>query len=197
MATQDQAAREEETTFVIEDVATLKALAEPLRLRLMNLLATHPRTVKELATIVGVPQTRLYYHVKILERHGLIGVTSRRMVSGIEERTYRSTASSTTVSPHLANEIAGSGVLKAFFDMIRAGIEVALEEGGDVIGEATGAVPFLSLTAIALTPDEVLEVQQRVADIMNDYRWDRPRQPDTREYDMLFAGIRQAKPDAS
>jgi DNA-binding transcriptional ArsR family regulator len=54
---------EEETQFVIEDVATLKALADPLRLRLMNLLATHPRTVKELASIVGVPQTRLYYHV--------------------------------------------------------------------------------------------------------------------------------------
>jgi hypothetical protein len=116
------------------------------------------------------------------------------MVSGIEERTYRATATSTTVSPHLATEIAGSGVLKAFFDMIRAGIEVALEEGGAVIGDATGAVPFLSLTSIALTPDEVAEVQRRVGDIMTEYRWDRPRQPDTREYDMLFAGFRQAAP---
>src|SRR5690348_14023396 len=102
--------------LVIEDVATLKALADPMRMRI-HFELDEPRTVKELASILEVPQTRLYYHVKILERAGLISVVSRRAVSGIEERTYRCTAKSTTVSPNLGTAIAGSGAAEALFEL--------------------------------------------------------------------------------
>src|ERR1700757_2392666 len=104
MSTQEANAQVQVEEFVIEDVDTLKVLADPVRLRI-HFELEEPRTVKELAAALHMPQTRLYYHVKRLEKAGLIGVVSRRTVSGIEERTYRTTARSTTVSPTLGAEL--------------------------------------------------------------------------------------------
>src|SRR5437588_8753531 len=88
-------------TFTVEDVATLKAVAEPLRMQLLLALDEGDLTVKELAAKLEVPPTRLYYHVRMLERHGLLEVASTRMVSGIEEKRYATTAKSWTVSDSL------------------------------------------------------------------------------------------------
>src|SRR4051812_28910034 len=90
--------------FVIETIDGLKAIAEPLRLRVLMAAAESTCTVKELAARLDVPQTRLYYHVGILEKSGLLRVASRRMVSGIEERRYEATAKNWTIAPELASE---------------------------------------------------------------------------------------------
>src|SRR5918999_142666 len=92
---------------VLEDVDALRAVADPLRLRILFETTYTGRTVKELAALLGVPQTRLYYHVKLLQRHDLLSVVERRMVSGIEERRYRSAAGGFTISPSLLGEAVG------------------------------------------------------------------------------------------
>jgi DNA-binding transcriptional ArsR family regulator len=184
--------QDEELT--IEDAATLKVLADPLRIHLLGELSLTPRTVKELASIVGVPQTRLYYHMKLLERHGVIRVVGRRMVSGIEERTYQTVAKSTVVSPALGTELARSGAVKALFDLFATQMEVAL--GASVsIGEPDSAVIALSTLPIFLAPDEVPAFLEALRQFLNSYsdegRRDRP------EYDFLIAGYRKADRDAS
>ena len=56
---------------VIDDVATLQVVADPLRLRLLEQLRREPQTVKQLAAALDVAQTKLYYHIKLLEEHDL------------------------------------------------------------------------------------------------------------------------------
>jgi len=51
-----------------------------------------PRTVKELASEMGVPQKSLYYHVGLLENHGLIRPVRTRAIRGITEKWYQATA---------------------------------------------------------------------------------------------------------
>jgi DNA-binding transcriptional ArsR family regulator len=85
---------------VINDLETLKVLADPLRLRIRELLA-QPSTVKQIAAELGIPATKLYYHVNLLEKHGLITVVESRLVSGIMERVYQVTAYRVQVAPHL------------------------------------------------------------------------------------------------
>ena len=46
-------------------------------------------TVKQLAKEMGVTPTKLYYHVKMLEEHGLLVVGDTRVVSGIIEKQYQ------------------------------------------------------------------------------------------------------------
>lgn len=66
-----------------------KALADPLRLRLLEWLMERPRSARELADCAGLPADRLYYHLSQLERAGLIEVTEhRRLARGKVERVY-------------------------------------------------------------------------------------------------------------
>jgi DNA-binding transcriptional ArsR family regulator len=70
----------------------LKLLAEPTREFLYQTLVAGARTATELARLLDCPTTRLYHHLKLLEKHGLIIVVAERMVSGIIERRYRAVA---------------------------------------------------------------------------------------------------------
>jgi len=78
--------------MVISDLETLKVISDDLRLRLIQALRGAPRTVKELASEMGVPQKSLYYHVGLLEDHGLIRSVRTRVVRGITEKWYQATA---------------------------------------------------------------------------------------------------------
>ncbi len=70
----------------------LKLLAEPTREFIYQALVSAPRTATELARLMQCPTTRLYHHLNLLEKHGLIVVAAERLVSGIVERRYRAVA---------------------------------------------------------------------------------------------------------
>src|SRR6478672_1411006 len=79
-------------TRVVADAAALKALADPLRLHMLELLARDPArvgTVKELAHQMQQPVTRLYHHMKLQEAANLVIDAETRLVSGIVEHRYR------------------------------------------------------------------------------------------------------------
>lgn len=69
-------------------VADLRALAHPLRLRMMELFAESPKTTKQVAELLDQPPTRLYHHVAALERAGLLVLTKRRQNRGAVEKWY-------------------------------------------------------------------------------------------------------------
>jgi len=186
---------DESEIFTIDDVATLKALAEPLRMRVLMILDEGDLTVKEMAARLGVPPTRLYYHVKILEDFGLVRVASTRMVSGIEERRYATTAKSWGVSDSLLSNPAISDVLKAMFDLARVEIMLALAAGGPPPGDAEGTVPMLQSTKAHLTPEEVREFNRSLYELVETYTR-RERRAGTTEYHATFAIYRaNVRPD--
>ena len=104
-------------TFVAKDAAALKALADPMRLQILLELAEEPKTVKQVSAALEMGPTRLYYHFKILERAGLIRVAERRMVSGIEERTYAATAQSWTSEPGAMSASDESEIIYALLEV--------------------------------------------------------------------------------
>jgi DNA-binding transcriptional ArsR family regulator len=66
-----------------------KALADPLRIQLVEWLMQQPRSARELAECAGLPADRLYYHLGQLEQAGLIEVAEyRRLPRGKVERVY-------------------------------------------------------------------------------------------------------------
>ena len=71
-----------------------RALADPLRIRLFELLSGQPRSAKELAELVKMPADRLYHHLAQLEEGGLIEVAEyRKLRGGKVERVYAPAAS--------------------------------------------------------------------------------------------------------
>src|SRR5262245_63367109 len=73
-------------------VADLRALAHPLRLRMMELFAESPKTTKQVAEMLGQPPTRLYHHVAALERAGLLVLRETRQIRGATEKWYEAAA---------------------------------------------------------------------------------------------------------
>ena len=76
---------------VIDDLETLKAIADPTRAAVLELLA-EPRSATELAAALDVPRTRLYHHIALLESKGLIEQVAERRVGALTERVYALTA---------------------------------------------------------------------------------------------------------
>ncbi len=66
----------------------LRALAEPLRATLLELLLERAATVTEMAGAVDRPKSTIAYHVNLLVDTGLLRVVRTRRVRAIEERYY-------------------------------------------------------------------------------------------------------------
>jgi DNA-binding transcriptional ArsR family regulator len=66
-----------------------KALADPLRIQLLEWLFEAPRSARQLAGCAGLPADRLYYHLGQLQQAGLIEVAEYRpLARGKVERVY-------------------------------------------------------------------------------------------------------------
>src|ERR1041385_3929203 len=79
-------------------VADLRALAHPLRLRMMELFAESPKATKQGAELLGQPPPRLYHHVAALERSGLLVLTETRQNRGTVEKWYAGDRKSTRLN---------------------------------------------------------------------------------------------------
>ena len=77
-----------EEMLVVTAPEQLRALADPLRATLLELLLERAATVTEMAQAVGRPKSTVAYHVNTLLDAGLLRVVRTRRVRAIEERFY-------------------------------------------------------------------------------------------------------------
>lgn len=83
---------------VIEDSAAAEASLDPIRTRLLAELA-EPGSATMLAAKVGLPRQKVNYHLRALERHGLVKLVEERRKGNVTERVLRATAASYVISP--------------------------------------------------------------------------------------------------
>ncbi|MEV5767972.1 helix-turn-helix domain-containing protein [Micromonospora sp. NPDC052213] len=77
-----------EEMLVVTAPEQLRALADPLRATLLELLLERAATVTEMAQAVDRPKSSVAYHVNLLVDVGLLRVVRTRRVRAIEERYY-------------------------------------------------------------------------------------------------------------
>ena len=90
-----------QTTHMIEDLATLQVIAEPLRAQIFEVLANDMLTVRQVSERLGLTPSRLYYHINLLEQHGLIQVVETRTVMNMIEKVYQAVAPNLEVADAL------------------------------------------------------------------------------------------------
>lgn len=83
---------------VIEDPAAAQAALDPARERLLARLA-EPRSAAMLAAEAGLPRQQVNYHLRTLERHGLVELVEERRKGNMTERLLQATAESFVISP--------------------------------------------------------------------------------------------------
>jgi DNA-binding transcriptional ArsR family regulator len=77
---------------VADSPARLKAIGNPLRMLILDLVLERAMTVTELSARVRKPRGTVAHHVDVLTDAGLLKVTATRKVRAIEERFYGRTA---------------------------------------------------------------------------------------------------------
>jgi DNA-binding transcriptional ArsR family regulator len=83
---------------VIDDAATAEVSLDPVRARLLAELA-EPASATMLAARVGLARQKVNYHLKALEKHGLVELVEERRKGNVTERMVRATATSYVISP--------------------------------------------------------------------------------------------------
>jgi DNA-binding transcriptional ArsR family regulator len=92
---------------VIDDPAAAEATLDPIRARLLAALA-RPGSASTLAAMaeLGLTRQKANYHLKALERHGLVELVEERRKGNCTERVLRATAASYVISPAALPQVA-------------------------------------------------------------------------------------------
>jgi DNA-binding transcriptional ArsR family regulator len=90
---------------VIDDPAAAEAALDPARARLLAQL-TEPRSASMLAAAAGLPRQKVNYHLRELERHGLVQLVEERRKGNVTERLLQAAAASYVISPSALAAVA-------------------------------------------------------------------------------------------
>jgi DNA-binding transcriptional ArsR family regulator len=90
---------------VIDDPAAAEASLDPVRARLLAALA-EPASATAVAAGAGLSRQQANYHLRALERHGLVELVEERRKGNCTERVLRATAASYVISPTALAEVA-------------------------------------------------------------------------------------------
>ena len=161
---------------LISDVETLKALSDPLRLRILELMTTgrdEAFTVKRLAAALEVSQTKLYHHINLLVERELIRPVSTRVVSGIIETSYRIAQLSVKLDRSLFARDSPDlhDMLTTVFDGARDDIERGIRAGMIDLSEGSDSNRRIILAKglTRLSPARAEDFRAKLNDLINAY----------------------------
>jgi DNA-binding transcriptional ArsR family regulator len=123
--------------MILGNLEQVKALADPLRLRIMHAMQPAPLTTKQIAHQIGEKPAKLYYHVEALANLGLIALVETRAKRGTVEKYYRAVAKRFLVghdllmadggAPRATNEL--QAVVASFLESTRTELMASLAHG--------------------------------------------------------------------
>ena len=181
-------------THVITDLETLKVISDPFRIDLIRMIHEANMegrfsTVKEISETLDLPPTKLYYHINLLEKHGLIVVGDTKVVSGIIEKQYQIVADDITIAPEVLSTSETSedeklefmlqsmrSFLDSTYEDIKRSMTKAFKEKDEEKteqetkeeGENSSELHFTK-SAFYLTPEDVKTLSEELKEIHNKY----------------------------
>jgi DNA-binding transcriptional ArsR family regulator len=161
-----KANRRDSSTYLIRDLAQLKAAADPLRVRLLEVIVKSPRTALELATLLGETSARIYHHLQALREVGLIRVVSEARKRGTVERRFGAIAGGYQVDPDLLSFGADQDAKRAaLIDLIRTVLSGSSEEFARGIEDGwiqlspERVAPFIETQELDLTDEQFTDLK--------------------------------------
>ncbi|MBU5444884.1 transcriptional regulator [Paenibacillus sp. MSJ-34] len=87
--------------MIIETPDQLKAISDPLRLEILIMLIRQEYTGKQVGDVLHTSASKIHYHLKEMERNGLLEVTRTEEKNGIVQKFYRAVAFDFRISEEL------------------------------------------------------------------------------------------------
>jgi len=152
-----------EPTRSVQTPDQIKALAHPLRQRILELMIEAPITTKQVADRIGEKPTKLYHHVDTLEAAGFIRLVKTQKKRGTVEKYYEAVAER-FVMDRQAVEVSSRGdgeqaqletiianSLDETLDEIRGAMATGLIRADDESGESVFIRSHLRMTPLHMT----------------------------------------------
>jgi DNA-binding transcriptional ArsR family regulator len=152
-----------EPTRSVQTPDQIKALAHPLRQRILELMIEAPITTKQVADRIGEKPTKLYHHVDTLEAAGFIRLVKTQKKRGTVEKYYEAVAER-FVMDRQAIEVRSRGdgeqaeletiiatSLDETLDEIRRAMATGLIRADDESGESVFIRSHLRMTPLHMT----------------------------------------------
>lgn len=151
----------------IQGPAALKVLYDPLRFAIVGQL-DQPLAVKEIAERLGEPISKLYYHLKTLEEHGIIRVADERAAGSNLERLFQRTGeeflfSGQMVAPPPPGHLGQS--LRSAVTRISEGMEWTQSGGSKGVFSQ-----FIDYREVRVSTRRVEEFGARLADLVDEFK---------------------------
>lgn len=165
--------------LVIRTMEQYKAIADPVRTRMLGIIQNEPATAKQIAVRLKMAPGTAGYHLQVLEEAGLAQVAALRKVRGIIAKYYTRTAR--IFSYELPPEVAGGHL---------SSLEIA-GEMRDELSEALGDFgPDASisdgLARARLSPAQLERFKERVIALFDEFSTATP-DPDGKVYALGMA----------
>ncbi|MGD2157357.1 MAG: winged helix-turn-helix domain-containing protein [Anaerolineales bacterium] len=165
---------------IIKDPKAVKSIADPQRNQIMEVLMAAPLTVNQIAEKLGLAPSRLYYHVNMLEKHGLIRVVDTSVHGNIIEKHYWLTAYDYEIDKDLLNfNITTEEGKDNIIRMLLANVETTREDlirsmEARAFNLEQGAEPHprrvIDFRDVCLIPEERMEdFQERLHDLLKEF----------------------------
>jgi predicted ArsR family transcriptional regulator len=157
--------------FEIDDIETLKVVADPYRMGMIEAIGADQITAKQWADRLGDDVHKLYYHIRLLEKHGLVTVVEQRVVSGIIEKTYALTAKRFQMKPGLLSsspeaDATLEATLSSLLSSTASAARRAFRSGDLDIDDKERTMLFRA--TLRLTPDKAAELTRRVEELFEE-----------------------------
>jgi DNA-binding transcriptional ArsR family regulator len=151
----------------ISDPKVLRALADPIRYRILtHLMAVGPRTASQCAAVVGATASNCSYHLRELERFGLVERAPATETTDGRERPWLPAV--TGLSQEVPADAADPVATLAQRELLHIGIEddAALAHAAidrhDELSPDWQAAETLATYGLKLTSDELAELTAQV-----------------------------------
>ena len=167
----------------IEDLESLRIVTDSQRHHILCLLIDEALTPTDIARRLKINRTRVYYHLDLLVKHGMIRVVSERQVVAIVERTYRAVAKSYRVNRGLLAASVSSE------EITRVQSEI-LEHTADDARCATDPEILITRTFVRLTPDDARELRAEMIALIDAYQKRSDKNAETYEIAMALFNTR-------
>ncbi|GHO60038.1 ArsR/SmtB family transcription factor [Ktedonobacter robiniae] len=105
--------------LILEMPEHIRALAHPLRQRVLGLLTNAPCTNKQLGELLQVSPPRLHFHVRELQAAGLIEIVSQQPKGGVIEKYYRAVARVVPLAPETKETARDQELVEGTLEALR------------------------------------------------------------------------------
>ncbi|MEO8608757.1 MAG: winged helix-turn-helix domain-containing protein [Chloroflexota bacterium] len=157
--------------MIIELPEQIKAFTDPLRVKVLRILAERAATNQQIADVLGQPHAKVLYHIRFLVDVGLIKLVDTQIKGGNVEKYYRALANIFDLRPPQGDVDSDLALVQPALDSLWGDMIASVKTYPDYTAH-------IQTRRKRMTPAKASEFIGKLRTLLNEYGWDDPAPDD-------------------